>query len=64
MTKGYLDCKYLADRYNKGVAKVNTYMSSHHRYTQVKTLSDAMPDYLELVQNIAATAKTVLLIMS
>ena len=45
--------KYLATRYEKGVARVEAYMADHQRYSHVPNLSDALPDVMRALTGIS-----------
>lgn len=51
LREGSLDVRYLAERYQRGVSKVDGWMKTHQRYEQVTELSFALPDFLGTMQN-------------
>jgi len=46
-----LDIRYLADRYQRGVSKVEEFMQRHQRYEHFENLTAALPDFLSMMQN-------------
>ena len=51
MDQGSLDVKYLEDRYNRGLARVESFMRDSQRYMPMKQLEDSLPDILQAIQN-------------
>lgn len=52
--QGNLDVKYLADRYQRGLGKVQDYMAGHQRYIELRDLNDGLPVFLQHVQQNAS----------
>ena len=48
--QGFLDCKYLTERYDKGQREVHTLLSSSHRHIHVERLVQAASDAVSLLQ--------------
>ncbi|CAK8999488.1 unnamed protein product, partial [Durusdinium trenchii] len=48
--QGNLDIKYLSDRYNRGVAKVQSYMDTHQQYIEVADMQDGLPIFIQQAQ--------------
>ena len=44
--EGSLDMKYLSTRYERGVKKVEEFMTDHQRYVHCASLADALPDFM------------------
>ena len=48
--EGNLDIKYLTERYNKGVKRVEDFMAVHQRYIQLDSLDSGLPDTIAHMQ--------------
>ncbi len=48
--QGNLDLRYLSDRYERGVKRIEEYMSKHQRYAEYNDINAGLPDFLSLMQ--------------